>query len=199
MHTAICAFDSRARAEEARDSLVRSGFARHDVHIEHKHGDKEAADTRWDGLEREVAVDPGVLKRFGHFFDRLFGKDNAAGHADKYSQHVERGSYVVVVDTADDAEAQRAHTLLQSPEAIDLTVVYRVEQMPLRDIVGMRQEDMSPAGTAGMVDRSSQPYESTQNNAANLERERAMASRDPRDDVTHAPGLRYSDKDDKPM
>jgi hypothetical protein len=61
---------------------------------------------------------------------------------------------------------------------------------------------------AGMVDRSSDAYESMATDAS-LERERAVAShrldptkgpalRDP--DVTHPPGLRYADQydDDKP-
>lgn len=37
MHTAICAFDDRARADEARQRLLQEGFARHDVRVEEKH------------------------------------------------------------------------------------------------------------------------------------------------------------------
>ena len=205
MHTAICAFDDRAQAEQARDSLVRAGFARHDVHIEHKdlHAERRDANDRWDGMEREVAVDRGVLSSFGHFFTSLFGRDNPSGHVDTYSQHVERGSYVVVVDAHDEAEAQRARTMLQGMEAGDLNVVHRAEQRPLRDIVGMRQEG------AGMVERSREPYEGWGNTAtsSNLESEHAAASHrmapttgpdlcDP--DLEHPPGLRYLDKD-KPI
>jgi hypothetical protein len=206
MHTALCAFDDRARAEEARDSLVRAGFPRHDVHIEHRHATSEgAANDQWDGLEREIAVDRGVLSSFGHFFASLLGRDHPSGHVDTYTQHVERGGYVVVVDARDDAEAERARTLLQGMQARDLNVVHRPEQRPLRDIVGMRQE----SGTAGMVERSREPYEGMNATpAAGLERDRAMASgtiaspntgpdlRDP--DLERAPGLRYADKD-KPV
>lgn len=203
MHTAICAFDSRSRAEQARDELVRSGFARHDVHLEHRdlYGEHHDANDRWDGMEREIAVDRGVLSSFGHFFASLFGVDH--GHADTYAQHVERGSYVVVVDAHDEAEADRARTMLQALQAGDLNVVRRPEQRPLRDIVGMRQEG------AGMVERSREPYEGWSNAAtsSNMESEHALASqrvspttgpdlRDP--DTERAPGLRYSDKD-KPL
>lgn len=209
MHTAICAFDDRHRAKEAVDSLVRAGFARHDLHIEHKHGTAEGdANDRWDGLEREIAVDRSVLASFGHFFASLFGRDNASGHADQYSRHVERGSYVVVVDTQDASEAERARMMLQDMRAGDLQVVERGEQRPLRDLIGMRQ-----SGEAGMVERSREPYEggwtSTDNSGAVIasERDRATASnvvsprtgpdlRDP--DLEHAPGLRYADKD-KPL
>ncbi|MEJ8838237.1 hypothetical protein [Ramlibacter sp. AN1133] len=197
MHTAICAFDERSRAEQARDELVRSGFARHDVHIEHKelYDEHRDANDRWDGMEREIAVDRGVLSSFGHFFASLFGRDS--GRADTYAQHVERGSYVVVVDAHDEAEAERARTMLNGLQAGDLNVVPRPEQRPLRDIVGMRQ------GDAGMVERNREPYEGTAT-SSNMESEHALAShrlaptagpdlRDP--DVERAPGLRYSDKD----
>lgn len=200
MHTAICAFDDRARAEQAMDSLVRSGIARDDIHIEHKHARaarEDAPNDRWDGMEREVAVDRSVLESFGNFFVSLFGRDHPSGHHDTYAQHVERGSYVVVVDTNDEAEADRARTMLQDLQAGDLNVVHRPEQRPLRDIVGQRPRD------PGMVERGGDSYEAASAQTA-MERERAMAAgrvapttgpdlRDP--DLGTPPGLRYSDKD----
>ena len=206
MHTAICAFDDRHRAEQAADSLVNAGFARHDVHIEHKHarGEHRDANDRWDGMEREIAVDRGVLSSFGHFFASLFGRDNPSGHVDTYSQHVEHGRYVVVVDADDPAEAERARTLLHGMQAGDLNRVHRSGQRPLRDVVGLRQ------GDAGMVERGREPSEGWTNTAtsSDLESEHALAShrvssgtgpelRDP--DLERAPGLRYADQDkDKP-
>jgi hypothetical protein len=205
MHTAICSFDDHATAQRAVDRLLQSGFDRHDVHIEHRHAHGDGThdkNDRWDGLEREVAVSRSALASFGRFFASLFGQDNPSGHTDTYSQHVERGGYVVVVDGHSDADAVRAQSLMREMEAGNLNTVYRQGQRPLRDIVAER----GTAGTAGMVDRSSQPYESTQNNAANLDRDRAMAADrrparavDPSEDVTHVPGLRYSDRDDKPV
>jgi hypothetical protein len=207
MHTAICAFDDRPRAEQARDKLVRSGFDRDDVHIEHKHasseGHEQTGTDRWDGMEREVAVDRGVLSSFGAFFASLLGRDHPSGHHDTYSRHVDRGGYVVVVDTHDQAEAERARTLLLDLQARDLNVLHRAAQRPLRDIVAMR----AGSGTAGMVERSTQPYEGHANVETALQRERATASgvvspttgpdlRAP--EVDRAPGLRYSDLD-KPL
>jgi hypothetical protein len=214
MHTAICTFDDRSRAEQAADSLVRAGFARHDVHVEHKDaeggkaaGEHADANDRWDGMEREIAVDRGVLENLGHFFASLFGRDNPSGHADTYAKHVEHGRYVVVVDTDSPEQAERARTLLNELQAGDLDVVHRTEQRPLRDIVGMRQE-----GAAGMVERSREPYEGWSNTgtSSNMESEHALAShrispttgpdlRAP--DLEREPGLRYADKDkdkDKP-
>jgi hypothetical protein len=203
MHTAICAFEDKGRAEQAIDSLVRAGFPRHDLHIQHRQlaGQGEDANDRWDALEREIAVDPGVVSAFGRFFARLFGRDHVKDHVDTYGRHVERGHYVVVVDADDEAQAERARTLLQGMQPGDLNLVPRPEQRPLRDIVGMRQE-------AGMVERNRAPSESTATADAvereRMERERAMAShvvspktgpdlRDP--ELERAPGLRYSDKD----
>ena len=205
MHTAICAFDDQARADQAVDSLVRSGFARHDVHIEHKHLDttgRHSGTDRWDGMEREVAVDRGRLSSFMDFFGDLFSHRDMRDQVDMYSQHVHGGRFVVVVDTHDQAEAERARALLGGMQASDLNVVHRPEQTPLRDLVARRR---SQPGTAGMMERSSEVYEGS--GATPMQRERAVASnafsagtgpelRDP--EVEHAPGLRYADKD-KPL
>jgi hypothetical protein len=206
MHTAICAFDTREQAERARDGLLRAGFARHDLHIEHKEaaGEQEDANSTWDGMEREIAVDPEVLSSFGRFFARLLGRDHSSGHVDTYAQHVERGAFVLVVDADNEAEARRAEAALRDLQAGELNVVHRPAKPPLRDLVGRRQEP----GTAGMVERSREPYEGWTGAAPSPgERDRALAShtvsprtgpdlRDP--DVEHAPGLRYADKD-KPL
>lgn len=199
MHTAICAFDSRDRAEQAVASLVRNGFARHDVHIEHREAAAEGGRgiaSSWNGDQREIH-DRGALSSFGHFFASLLGRDNPSGHADTYARHVERGGYVLVVDADDEAQAQRARTLLQELQAGDLDVLRREQQRPLRDIVGRRDEP------AGMVERSREAYESW-SGREEMARERAMAAqrldaiggpalRDP--DTSHPPGLRYADKD----
>jgi hypothetical protein len=207
MHTTICTFDDKTRANDAVDKLVAAGFARHDLHIEHKHGyrDGEEANNQWDGLEREVAVDPHVVTAFGRFFARLFGHDHAGGHVNRYAGHVEHGSYVVVADTHDPAEAQRARAVLEDLQARDLSVVHRADQRPLRDIVATRQDRADVQ--AGMAERSREAYEGTGAPVSTIERERAMASnavspttapdlREP--ELERAPGLRYSDKD-KPL
>lgn len=211
MHTVICAFDDRRQAEQALEALQRAGFDRGDLHIEHRDATSEGSASAaarsgdagtaqaaggWDGQQREVN-DRGVLSSFGHFFASLLGRDNPSGQADTYSQHVERGGCVVVVDAASEAEAQRARTLLRELRSGDAEVVQRTGRPALRDIVGPRSEP------AGMIDRSTEAYEGW-SPAESMARERALASnrldaiggpklRDP--DVEHAPGLRYADKD----
>lgn len=191
MHTAICAFDDQGRAEQALVALTQAGFDRRDLHIEHRNartGQARANDT-WDGLEREVAVDRGVLSSFGHFFTSLFGKDQPSAHADSYARHVERGAYVLVVDADDDAQARRASALLGGLQAGHLDVVHRPGQRRLRDLVDFRAADADAGAAVG---------------AARSDMERAMASgiarpttgpdlREP--DLQRVPGLRYADKD----
>jgi hypothetical protein len=197
MHTIICTFDDKARAREAVDALVRAGFTRGDLHIEHKPAAAAGANDHWDSMEREVAVDPHVVTSFGNFFARLFGHDHLSGHGDRYTRHVERGSHVVVADTKDAAEAERARTVLHDMQAADLNVVHRAEQRPMRDILGLRED-----GKTGMFERSRDVVQGT--TASPIERDRAVASNavkatagpDLRDaDLDRAPGLRYSDKD----
>lgn len=200
MHTAICSFDDKATAERALDRLVQSGFARHDLHIEHKHVTSEGrrdANDRWDGMEREVAVDRSVLKSYGAFFASLLGEDDPSGHVDTYTDRVERGGYVVVVDAHDEGEALQAQAVMRDMQGGHMNVVRREGRRPLREIVGTRGQP------AGMAERDHEPYEST--GTRTMENDRAMASgnmteqhtlgtrHDP--DLMHAPGLRYADKD----
>lgn len=199
MHTAICAFEDRQKARQAVENLVRYGFSRQDVHIECKAVTTEGdpIDRGQDGTRQQPVRDRGALSSFGHFFASLLGADNPSGQADTYSQHVERGNHVLVADCKDEAEAQRARSLLKELQGGDIDIVQRAGQPPLRDLVGGMGDPK-----AGMVERGSATYEGASSELP--DRERAMAAnrvaatagpalRDP--DVTHAPGLRYADKD----
>jgi hypothetical protein len=146
MHTAICTFDDRANAEQAVERLVQAGFDRADVHLETRHADGspvhegQGPNDRFDGLEREVALDRSVVARLGNFFGRLFAHDQTGEHAGAYSRAVDRGHCVVIVDGHSEAEAERAQNLLHGMEAGDLNLVHRPGQRPLRDIVAERQD-----------------------------------------------------------
>lgn len=177
MHTAICAFDTREQGEQAVATLERAGFARRDLHIEHRHS---------------TSGHRSVFASYGRFLADLLGRTNPPDRADTYAQHVEHGRYVVVVDARDEAEAQRAESMLRDLQARDLNVVPRAGQRPLREMLAQR------ADTGETPSRD-----------ASLETERAMASqphrvsatagpglRDP--ETEHPPGLRYADKD-KPL
>jgi hypothetical protein len=144
MHTAVCTFQHRDTAEQARERLLRSGWDRHDVHIEHRRDDAgthAGEDPRgWSGTDHEIAVDRDMVDKVAGFFVQLFGRGHPEGHDRLYGQAVEQGRYVLVVDARDDTEAQRAHTLLHDLQAEDMAVVHRPSHPPVRDIVGAQEE-----------------------------------------------------------
>jgi len=221
MHTALCAFQDHATAERARDELLRAGFARHDVHLQHpghaNHGsDGREEGTRQEmlrergGVEHEIALDPHVVSRVTGFFGHLFGHNHP--HRETWDGHVEGGRTVVVVDAHDEAEAQRARGLMQGLQASDSNVVHRPDQRPVRDI-------LADTPMAADTPLSTQPMAPTRGNVWNDRRapasndrtissteERAVASGEQRAldlgrDDTDKVGLRYADKDDadKPL
>jgi len=225
MHTALCAFHDHATAERARDELIRAGFARHDVHLQHS---GNAHDLRDDGLEdgtrsemlrerggveHEIALDPHVVARVTGFFGRLFGHGHP--HRETWDEHIEGGRTVVVVDAHDEVEAQRARTLMQGLESADSTVVHRAEQRPLRDIVAdtpmsgtgpLSTQPMAPTRTESWTERTTASTESWPDRNRRVEDRATAAEQRPLDLGTtdtdaDKVGLRYADKDDadKPM
>lgn len=188
MHTAICSFDDRAQAERTVERLVQAGYDRSDIHLKHRHGDgRHSGTNKWDGMEREVAVDPGVLASFGRFFASLFGKDDASRHADTYASAVERGQYVVIVDAGDDASAMRAQHMMHDMEADNLNVVQRPTQPALRDIVTDDQLTMT-----GLTKDMADSFGTARSDMSLTERERAMAANR---EALFPQGPRAGDKD----
>jgi hypothetical protein len=185
MHTALCTFADRASAEQARDRLLEAGFARHDVHLEHH--DRGAAEGNrgsygdmartTGGVEHEIALDPHVVSRVTGFFGSLFG----AGHPgrDTYSRHVTDGRTVLVVDTSDAVEAQRARDVLEGRRGEHLEVLHRPAQRPLRDLVAdtpvhIESQATTQAGLHGRANDWTNRAETTDDAA-----DRAVASGTP--------------------
>ena len=167
MHTAICTFENPADADRAVERLLQSGFARDDIHMEHRHADgspiqgdevRDAsgasgaplmhghpadagqANDRWDGMEREVAMDSVVVRRLGNFFDRLFGSDPGTDErVATYNGAIERGHCVVIVEARSDEDAERAQSVLHGMNPADVSLFQRTGQRSLRDIVAERQ------------------------------------------------------------
>ena len=129
MHTAICTFEDRALAEQAVQRLEQAGFARHDIHMEHRHPDGSR-------MEDRDSYGVGTFE----FFERLFGGDTHAAHAGTYAGAVDRGLFVVMVEHQDDMEAERAQAVLHGMEAGDMNLVHRAGLTPLRDVVATRGE-----------------------------------------------------------
>ncbi|RYY83767.1 MAG: hypothetical protein EOO24_38540 [Comamonadaceae bacterium] len=158
MHTALCTYTDRGAAEEARDRLLQAGFSRDDVHLEHHDrippggGSYGEAARASGGVEHEIALDPSVVRRVTGFFGHLFG--DAHPHRETYSRHVTDGRVVLVVDTRDQAEAERARSVLEGGRGEHLDVVHRPTQRPLRDLVADTPVQAGPQAT-GMQGRAS--------------------------------------------
>lgn len=133
MHTAICSFEDRAKAEEAADRLVQSGFDRREVHVEHRHADGTPAGEPGGGERR----DHDVVAKFS-FFERLFGAGRHARHAETYRGAVDKGLYVVVVEAGEPERAERAQQILHGLNPSDLDVVHRAGERPLHEVVAER-------------------------------------------------------------
>lgn len=179
MHTAICTFEDRATADQAVERLVQSGFDRQSVHVQYRNADGSSRQPNdaWDSMEREVAVDRGVVERLGDFFTRLFGQHDPSPHRETYRRAVELGYCVVVVDAADDAEAERAQSILHGMEARDMNLVQRAGQRPLREIVADRQDASDLEQSFGTAREDMAPSHNMDvRGEGEFPRERAMAS-----------------------
>ncbi|WBY02287.1 hypothetical protein PE066_01795 [Ramlibacter tataouinensis] len=176
MHTALCTFDDRDTAARARDRLVAAGFPRNDIHLQHRgpaDSDSMGEDPRaWEGTDREIAASRDVVDRVAGFFVHLFGADDPERRHESWSRAVDSGRTVLVVDTRDEREAQRARDLLHDLQVADLGVYHRPQQHSVQDILGIRAEDEGP-DAAGSSLRSREPGGSERNEAA---RERALAA-----------------------
>ena len=140
MHTVIGAFDDTTAAQRAVERLVQSGIDREDVHVQPQQGQAgqsggqghQMVNGQQDDL-RNVSntwdSDRAEKRSHGSFFARLFGSDDQVDnrqqdqhteHVHTYDEAVRRGSAVVVVDAQDEAQADRACSLLQECGAYDV-------------------------------------------------------------------------------
>jgi hypothetical protein len=165
MQTLISVFNKRVAAQRAVERLLRSGFAESDIHLQQPHEPRpepsstaenpeqlELGERVMESAEREVAVDPGVFEAIGKFFGLLFGRGSGAAGA--YSEAVQRGKCVLVVDANDDHQAEAAAVILHEQGAIEVDdhraqevpeamrsgvrAILRPEQPPLRDLVAQQ-------------------------------------------------------------
>ena len=167
MHTAICTFEDRALAEQAVQRLERAGYGRHDIHLEHRHADGRPMDDPHSG--RDVV---GKLS----FFERLFGAGKHAPHADTYASAVDRGLYVVLVESPDEDRAARAQDVLHGLNPDDVNVFHRADGQPLRELVAERQAgSLERAFGTARADMGA-PHDATDQREVLFPPERAMAS-----------------------
>lgn len=119
MQTVIGAFDTYAQAQKAEQRLIRDGFDRGDVTIEPGDPTQKAVPGTVHGDGGRGDNEP--QGKIGHFFAELFGtSDMHRHHSETYQEAVRRGSFVVVVDAENDAQAEKAALNLHEAGAIDV-------------------------------------------------------------------------------
>jgi len=124
MQTVVGVFDTLDDAENARESLLDSGFDASEVRVQSsssaQSGDSlTTTDRTITGTSRTRNDDEGFMAGIGRFFGDLFGSDDKenAGH---YSEAVRRGSTVVAVTVADAARVEQARSALAAAGAVDI-------------------------------------------------------------------------------
>lgn len=140
MQTVIGALDA-GRTAHAVSHLVAAGFLREDVHIQ-RAGDLFGAPEAANSAEAvpvasSHAADQhqGLLSSIGHFVTSLFGLDAPATVAYTYTDALQRGGSVLLVDVADAVQCERAIGILRSVGAMAVRTFERAPDQPLRDAI----------------------------------------------------------------
>jgi hypothetical protein len=115
MQTVVSVFETRQAAERAVDRLLQAGFESNRVHRHEGAAPANTAAAASPGStgKGDFDADRGLPSSIGHFFASVFGQDPPAGYADRYVELVRRGHSVVVIQSADDEESDRATTIVR--------------------------------------------------------------------------------------
>ncbi len=104
-HTVIGLFDTYARAEHARDTLVQTGFARETIELQ---------------ANPEPSAGSGVLANIEHFLANLFAGGPRASETARYTEAVRRGAVLVCIHAASESHAELARNTLTRLGATDI-------------------------------------------------------------------------------
>ncbi len=115
-HTVAAIFDSYGDAQSAMNALFNEGFVSADVKLSPPDDSREA---------RERAVGESASSKegwsIGDFFRSLFGTDQHSDDAGIYAEAIRRGSYLVTIDAATEAQADQAVDILMRFKPVDLS------------------------------------------------------------------------------
>ena len=121
MRTVLSAFTDRELGRKAAEDLGQAGLTRGPIRIGvHRGGDDPSL-----GNPIDEAVTGGAITDFVWLLDQLFGSAGAARPDASSADIVREGGSVVVVQTADDAEAARVQSFLLEAGAVKQAFVPR--------------------------------------------------------------------------
>ncbi len=123
-HTLVAVFDNRTDAQSAMDELLASGFSSQEVRLSEGStgttGTMGTTGTTGSTTSGTASSDDGSFTgSIKNFFSDLFGSDDDTP-ASKYSEAVNRGSYVLTVVTASEPEVERAADLIERFGPVDI-------------------------------------------------------------------------------
>ena len=106
MRAIIVAFDDRASAQRAVNWLTHGGFSDHAIHLQSGYDETQNLDA--DGRPSAAESSNGFFYEVGNFFGRLFSHAENKSKSENYAEAIRRGSNVVVVDAANNADVDKA-------------------------------------------------------------------------------------------
>ena len=118
MQTIIAAFDDRASAQRAVNRLTHGGFSDDAIHLQSGYDETQSLDD--DGRPSTAESSNGFFYEVGNFFGSLFSDAEDKSKSENYAEAIRRGSTVVVVDAATDADVDKAKALLHEAGAVDI-------------------------------------------------------------------------------
>lgn len=142
-HTVIAVFDNAEDVQKVAQALKARGFDEAAVHV------TQAGDAA-DGelIAPALTIESGPLTGLLHRLSVLFGTEEL--HLAHYEEAVRRGSSIVEIDAADEAQAATARDTLLAQGAVDIED--RVEEWQRAGWRGPGARAVSPAaGSAGVV------------------------------------------------
>jgi hypothetical protein len=117
-HTVIAFFDTHARAEQARDTLIAAGLASDAIALQARCEPTYATDASTVAEPR--LSDEGLLASIERFFESLFASQPPWPETAQYAEAVRRGAVMLSVDAATDDQCTLVKATLERMCPIDI-------------------------------------------------------------------------------
>ncbi len=151
-HTVAAIFDSYGDAQSAMNALFNEGFASADVKLSPSDDSSEARERALRGGSAPAESGWGI----GEFFRSLFGADQHSDDAGMYAEAIRRGSYLVTIAAATEAQADQAVSVVMRFSPVDLSP--RAEHWRSRGWTGY--QSASPVYTDDEIRNEQAAYQS---------------------------------------
>ena len=115
-NTVVGVFDTYEHANSAKQALEAAGFNISDSQLRPQTESTQTA-RGTSGMMAGNTHEHGMLH---NFFSELFGDTSESKHADYYAEAVRRGSYVLAIDAADEAHRDKAVSIMEQYNPIDI-------------------------------------------------------------------------------